>query len=254
MDRVVLWLKREQSPLAKVLKRTLLFVMHPPIPRLPQVLSPVLRAIYELHWQVITFCRTLVTVLYRGPLLQARCASFGKGVRLNGTLPFIFGHVRIHVGDNVEFGSNIIITASRLYDEPRLIIGNKAALGWNTRISVSQEVIIEDDVWLPFNCTISDSDGHPREMDLRLAKQPPSLRDVRPVRICKGAWIGNGSQIMKGVTIGEGAVIGAQSVVITDIPPYALAMGNPAEVIIRNFGLPSTEKHNRKTATRAAGA
>jgi len=44
---------------------------------------------------------------------------------------------------------------------------------------------------------------------------------------------------MKGVTIGEGAVIGANSVVISDIPPYCLAMGNPAEAYFRNFGRPS---------------
>jgi serine acetyltransferase len=46
---------------------------------------------------------------------------------------------------------------------------------------------------------------------------------------------------MKGVTIGEGAVIGAHSVVISDIPPYSLAMGNPAEVYFRNFGRPSNK-------------
>jgi len=44
---------------------------------------------------------------------------------------------------------------------------------------------------------------------------------------------------MKGVTIGEGAVIGANSVVITDVPPYSLAIGNPAEVYFRNYGRPS---------------
>jgi acetyltransferase-like isoleucine patch superfamily enzyme len=64
--------------------------------------------------------------------------------------------------------------------------------------------------------------------------------DIRPVRICKHAWIGNGCYIMKGVTIGEGAVIGVNSVVTSDIPPYSLAMGNPAEVLLRNFGLPTT--------------
>lgn len=49
---------------------------------------------------------------------------------------------------------------------------------------------------------------------------------------------------MKGVTIGEGAIIGANSVVISDIPPYCIAMGNPAEVYFRNI--------NRKTRARAA--
>jgi serine acetyltransferase len=50
---------------------------------------------------------------------------------------------------------------------------------------------------------------------------------------------------MKGVTIGEGAIVGANSVVISNIPPYSLAMGNPAEVLFRNFGLPTTA--SRKT-------
>jgi serine acetyltransferase len=47
---------------------------------------------------------------------------------------------------------------------------------------------------------------------------------------------------MKGVTIGEGAVIGANSVVISDVPDYALALGNPAQVLIRGFGKPSTAR------------
>ena len=81
--------------------------------------------------------------------------------------------------------------------------------------------------------------GHPKQADLRAQDQQPRPEDVRPVRICRNAWIGNGSHIMKGVTIGEGAIVGANSVVISDIPPYSLAMGNPAEVLIRNYGKPS---------------
>jgi acetyltransferase-like isoleucine patch superfamily enzyme len=84
-----------------------------------------------------------------------------------------------------------------------------------------------------------DTDGHPREAYLRARNAPVDLRDISPVRICRHAWIGNGSHIMKGVTIGEGAVIGANSVVISDVPPYCLAVGNPAEVYFRNYGRPS---------------
>jgi acetyltransferase-like isoleucine patch superfamily enzyme len=105
---------------------------------------------------------------------------------------------------------------------------------------VNREVILEEDVIVSFDCRISDSDGHCREADLRAAGVAPKPEDIRPVRICKHAWIGNGTHIMKGVTIGEGAVIGANSVVISNIPPYSLAMGNPAEVLFRNFGLPTT--------------
>jgi len=45
---------------------------------------------------------------------------------------------------------------------------------------------------------------------------------------------------MKGVTIGEGAVIGCNSVVMSDIPPFALALGNPARILVQDFGRPST--------------
>ena len=57
---------------------------------------------------------------------------------------------------------------------------------------------------------------------------------------------------MKGVTIGEGAIIGANSVVMSDVPPFALALGNPAEVLIRGFGKPSTAKRKPRNAATEA--
>ena len=53
------------------------------------------------------------------------------------------------------------------------------------------------------------------------------------MRICRRAWIGQNAFILKGVTIGEGAIIGVNSVVVTDIPAYAVAMGNPARVVVK---------------------
>jgi acetyltransferase-like isoleucine patch superfamily enzyme len=51
------------------------------------------------------------------------------------------------------------------------------------------------------------------------------------VRIGKYTWIGGNSTILPGVTVGEGAIIGAGSVVTHDIPPYSVAVGVPAKVI-----------------------
>ena len=137
--------------------------------------------------------------------------------------------------------------SGRFLENPKLVIKDRAQLGWNVRLTVNREIVIEEGVIVASDCRISDSDGHPREADLRGQNAPLNPKDIRPVRICQNAWIGNGTHIMKGVTIGEGAIIGANSVVITDIPPFALALGNPAEVFFRNVGRPS-----KKTEAQAA--
>ena len=66
------------------------------------------------------------------------------------------------------------------------------------------------------------SDGHPEE-----------LKDVHssPVIIENDAWIGFNATILKGVKIGEGAIIGAASVVTKDVAPYTIVAGNPAKLI-----------------------
>jgi len=237
-DRIILNIKRGQGPVYGSAKALARMIMRPQAPLLPNAVKPIFRALYELHYLSIQAGRTLITVCYRHPLFQARCASFGKNVSIDG-LPFISGHTEIHIGNNVWLGGGLDIMSARFLDNPKLIIKDNAQVSWNVRMTVNREVIIEENARISFDCRISDSDGHPREADLRRQDAPVDPKDIRPVRICRDAWIGNGAHIMKGVTIGEGAVVGANSVVITDVPPYALALGNPAEVYFKNFGRPS---------------
>ncbi len=63
----------------------------------------------------------------------------------------------------------------------------------------------------------------------------------RPVRIGAGSWLGHGTVVLPGATIGRHVVIGANSVVRGEIPPYTVAAGNPARVIKR-IGEPSQQK------------
>jgi acetyltransferase-like isoleucine patch superfamily enzyme len=171
-------------------------------------------------------------------------------VKLDGKLPFIQGPVEIHIGNNVYIGGNFSVSSGYISKEtPQLVCNDRCEFGWNVKLTVNKEIVVEEGARISYDCRISDSDGHPRQIDLRMAGLPPDPKDSRPVRICRGAWIGNGSHIMKGVTIGEGAVIGANSVVISDVPAFALALGNPAQVLIRGFGKPSTAKKTAPAQT-----
>ena len=78
-------------------------------------------------------------------------------------------------------------------------------------------------------------------------KLPDAFMDGMPMTkgdiiIGSDVWIGTGAVILSGVTIGDGAIIAARSVVTKDMPPYAIVMGAPAEVIRFRFEAPMVEK------------
>ena len=66
------------------------------------------------------------------------------------------------------------------------------------------------------------------DVDKLIRKQPLCSK---PITIGNDVWVGAGSSILPGITIGDGAVIGARSVVTHDIPPNAIVVGSPAEII-----------------------
>jgi acetyltransferase-like isoleucine patch superfamily enzyme len=116
------------------------------------------------------------------------------------------------IGDNLCIWSNSIIDYG-------CIIGNNVKI--HTNVYVTQFTIIEDDAFLgPGVCLANDiHPGCPKAID---CMKGPTIK--------RGAQIGINSCILPRVTIGEYAVIGAGSVVTADIPPGAVAYGNPARV------------------------
>ncbi|MFB3778607.1 MAG: hypothetical protein ACE141_13395 [Bryobacteraceae bacterium] len=239
-DRWLLKIKRAETPLSRLLRRAILTILgsSPPV---PSFLRPFARAAYDGFYLGVIAWRAFWSYFLWQPLFISRCARVGKRLRL-AALPYVSGHVQIEIGDDVEFTGSVSILSGHLLDRPRLVIGDRAGVGGGTLISVSREVSIGADVRIAPNCSISDNDGHPKAADLRAQNARLTPGDIRPVRICRLAWIGRGCHIMKGVTIGEGAIIGANSTVISDVPPYSLAMGNPAEVYFRNVGRPAAQR------------
>jgi acetyltransferase-like isoleucine patch superfamily enzyme len=103
------------------------------------------------------------------------------------------------------------------------------------------EITLGERVIVSYNVTIADCDFHPRDPDERIrdaianapegdrTQRPPLV--TRPVAIADNVWIGIGAIILKGVTIGCGARIGAGAVVTSDVPAGACVAGNPARVV-----------------------
>jgi virginiamycin A acetyltransferase len=73
--------------------------------------------------------------------------------------------------------------------------------------------------------------GIQNEAQVRVIGGRSLLGEARPVRIGHGVWIGDSVIVLGGVTIGNGAVVGAGAVVTRPVPPYAIAVGNPAKVV-----------------------
>jgi acetyltransferase-like isoleucine patch superfamily enzyme len=70
---------------------------------------------------------------------------------------------------------------------------------------------------------------------LRVPPSPDAETSAGAIRIGNDVWIGQAAQIMSGVTVGDGAIVGAGSIVTRDVPPYAVVGGNPARVIRYRF-------------------
>lgn len=117
-------------------------------------------------------------------------------------------------------------------DGGKLTIGNNVGISGST-INATTSVTIEDNVIIGSGCIITDTDSHPLDYESRLADDKTKTKR-KPVLIKEGAFIGARTIILKGVTIGRHAIIGAGSVVSRDIPDDCIACGNPAKIIRKN--------------------
>ncbi|WP_165177190.1 acyltransferase [Desulfovibrio sp. ZJ369] len=181
--------------------------------------------------------------------LRLRCKAFclgvavGPGVRAHGPVGLLRwpgSSIRIGAGASL-ISSWRRATAATLAAPTRLRtfgpqaaieIGEGAQLSGASITARSQRIVLGRQVLLAPNCVIVDSDFHaPWPPEARATQ--PGLEADAPVEIGDYAWIGMNCLILKGVRIGEGALIGAGSVVTRDVPPFCLAAGAPARVLRR---------------------
>lgn len=151
---------------------------------------------------------------------------------------YIRGRHAIQLGERLTTGRRVRLDAFPINPgRTVLIIGNNVQLNDSVHIGAAELVVIGDNTLVASRVFITDhSHGVYDRPDV--GSRPdviPVDRPIvaRPVRIGRNVWLGEQVCILPGVTIGDGAVVGANSVVTRDVPPRAIAAGNPARVIKR---------------------
>ena len=133
------------------------------------------------------------------------------------------GKGEIHVGSDAHLQRYSWLNAG---PHGKIYIGNNVNISDFSTVYASNQVNIGNNTLIANYVGIIDADPGVSRSEL-IRKQPLV---EKPIFIGNNVWIGDGVTVLKGVTIGDGAVIGAGSVVTNDIPPYSIAVGNPAKV------------------------
>jgi acetyltransferase-like isoleucine patch superfamily enzyme len=155
-------------------------------------------------------------VLFQGDQPDAVTIGHGASTYL-GTMFDVGRNGRVSLGDYA------LVHGARIVCDAAIVIDDYALISWN--------VVLMDTYRVPAE-PLARRDAVRRAV----ATEPRRLdADVpaRPIHIGRAAWIGFDSCVLPGVTIGEGAVVGARSVVMQDVEPYTIVAGNPARVVRR---------------------
>lgn len=171
--------------------------------------------------------------------IKMEFVSYEKFPRINGFI-LIVNRGKIVLGKNLIItsnnSSNPVGNSNRtaLYCSlnGKIIIENDVSMS-NVTIFSQKEIKIEKYVMLGGGVQILDSDFHPLNLEDRIAHTIKKITS-KPILLKKGRFVGANSIILKGVTIGENAIIGAGSVVRNNIPENEIWAGNPAVFIKKN--------------------
>lgn len=153
-------------------------------------------------------------------------------------------HVIKQIGKS---GKNLVIGDNVHGNLSNVSIGDSTYLGDNVffncllaNVIIGSFVIVADDVLFITGNHRFDIVG---KRICEISNEEKKPEDDKNIIIQDDVWIGSRSIILKGVTIGEGAIVGAGSVVTKDVPPYTIVAGNPARPIKKRFDDADILKH-----------
>ncbi|MGF7046849.1 acetyltransferase-like isoleucine patch superfamily enzyme [Paenibacillus sp. DS2015] len=161
--------------------------------------------------------------ILRGILFAFRTTKSGSRLQVSGShIISKCNNTKLIIGDKVMLYDKV----NFYLDQPgaEIVIGNRTYINRRTEIMSKASVKIGNDCAISWDVVITDTDYH----------HIVGTVSTQPIFIGDEVWIGCKSTILKGVTIGKGAVVAAGSVVTKDVEPYTLVGGIPAKVIKRD--------------------
>ena len=160
---------------------------------------------------------------------------FGPGAAICFPVAALYGEAYMRIGAGTVVGPYATLSAGVMPghvpdNDPVISIGERCVIGKGSGVVGHRSIEIGDDVWTGHHVYVTDANHGYEDTTL-----PPGLQFAgpKPVVIRSGAWLGHGTVVLPGATIGRNVVIGAGSIVVGDIPDFSVAVGNPARVVRR---------------------
>ena len=168
--------------------------------------------------------------IFSYPFFKFQLGSIGTGTKL--LHPIITGGKRIFIGKNVYIRKNTWLAAEPVTGDANciLVIGDGTYIGNFCHIYASSKIEIGKKVLLADRVYLSDNLHSYENIHMPIMDQP--IKQVQPVILKNGCWLGENVCVI-GATVGKNSVVGANSVVMKDIPDYCVAVGAPAKIIKR---------------------
>ena len=141
-------------------------------------------------------------------------------------IPRNFRDIEIYTSCALDNGV-VLLSSGEVSEEPKIKIGSNTYINRHSFFDATMTIVVGEKCGIGPGCYITD---HDHGLDPTLAPLDQELIS-QPTVIGDRVWIGANVTILKGVTVGDDAVIGAGSVVTKDIPAFAIAVGNPAKVL-----------------------
>ncbi len=171
-----------------------------------------------------------------GDPLAASFGGFGRNSCIEWPRLGIPNPGGVAIGDDVYIRANVCFEAIAAPGDVIIELGSNIHVGYGVRFVAVNGITLEDETAIGHGATLADTVHTFRDADGDAGHWQAPLRVGDPLRLARGAWVGNNCVVTGGLTIGEAAVTAPNSVITRNVPPETVVGGNPAKLLRRKRG------------------